>query len=184
MVVQRPDGRRVPLVTRAAPVNLGGPGREPAAVWVIEDLTALHQAEARRRDSERRLRAVVEGMVEGLVILDRRGLVVVDCNPTACALFGEAAERLRGRPLDGLPWTCLGEDGVPLPADARPWQVARKTGQPVRNFLLGLAPATPSGDDNVVGAPSRGAPALGPARLAGPTGAPAVRWVLVNALPT
>ena len=37
---------------------------------------------------------------------NRRG-VVQDCNPTACGLLGETAERLRGRPLDELSWTCL-----------------------------------------------------------------------------
>ncbi len=160
VVVVRADGRRVPLITWAAPVDLGGPVRDAAAVWVIEDLTALHQAESARRESEGRLRAVVEAMGEGLVVLDRRGLVM-DCNPTACSLLGESAERLRGQPLDALPWTCLREDGSALPADERPWHAVLKSGRPVRNLLLGLAPAA--------------APAQ---RMA-----PVVRWVLVNAMP-
>lgn len=55
VVVHRPDGRRIPLITWAAPIDLGSGGRPDAAVWVLEDLTALRQAEAARRDSERRL---------------------------------------------------------------------------------------------------------------------------------
>ena len=98
-------------------------------------------------------------MAEGLVVLDRRGLVM-DCNPTACSLLGESAERLHGRPFDEVPWICLGEDGTPLPPDERPWQAVLKSGRPVRNVLLGLAPVTPN---------------------AGRT--PAVHWVLVNAMP-
>ena len=145
VVVVRADGRRVPLITWAAPVELGGHNRDSAAVWVIEDLTALHQAEAARRDTEGRLRTVVETMGEGLVVVDRRGLVI-DCNPTACALLGETPERLRGRPLDEIPWTCLAEDGSPLPADKRPWHAVLKNGRPVRNLLLGLASAKPPAD--------------------------------------
>ena len=95
IVVHRPDGRRVPLVTWAAPVRLGGPGPTDAAVWVLEDLTALHQAEAARRDTEGRLRTVVETMGEGLIVQDRKG-VVVDCNAAACAVLRRTPQRLRG----------------------------------------------------------------------------------------
>lgn len=51
IVVHRPDGRRVPLVTWAAPVRLEGAGGSDAAVWVLEDLTAMHPAEAARSAS-------------------------------------------------------------------------------------------------------------------------------------
>jgi PAS domain-containing protein len=178
LVVQRGDGRRIPLLTRAAPVTLGSQGREAAAVWVIEDLTALRQAEAAYHDSERRLRGVVEGMVEGLVILDRHGRVVVDCNQAACVLLGEVPEHLRGRPLDGLPWTCLDKDGTLLKAYERPWHGAWKTGQPVRDFLLGLAPidcGLPTADRQPTMASASHSPHSAPD--------PAVRWVLVNAIP-
>src|SRR5438477_4932231 len=117
-VFHRPDGRRLPLVAWAAPVSLGPGSSFDAAVWVFQDLSALHQAEAARRDTEGRLRAVVEAMAEGLVVVDRRGMVQ-DCNPTACALLGETAERLRGRPLDELSWTCVREDGTLLPVEER-----------------------------------------------------------------
>jgi PAS domain-containing protein len=43
IVVHRVDGRRIRLVTWAAPIDLGGQGRWDAAVWVMEDWTALHQ---------------------------------------------------------------------------------------------------------------------------------------------
>ena len=55
IVVHRPDGRRVPLITWAAPVDLGKMGKPEAAVWVLEDLTSLKQAEQARVESEARL---------------------------------------------------------------------------------------------------------------------------------
>src|SRR5439155_14675054 len=121
IVVHRPDGRRVPLVTWAAPIRLGGPGQPDAAVWVLEDLTALHQAEAARRDTEGRLRTVVETMGEGLVVQDRKG-TIVDLNPAACALLGAAPENLRGRALADLGWSLLSEDGAALPPEEYPAQ--------------------------------------------------------------
>src|SRR5262249_14642519 len=59
IVVHRPDGRRLPLVSWATPLDLSGRGGYDAAVWVLEDLTALRQAETALRESEVRLRAVV-----------------------------------------------------------------------------------------------------------------------------
>jgi PAS domain-containing protein len=43
IIVHRPDGQSVPLVTWAAPVDLGGPRK--AAVWVLEDLRRLRKEE-------------------------------------------------------------------------------------------------------------------------------------------
>ena len=162
IVVHRPDGRRVPLVTWAAPVRLGGPpGGSDAAVWVLEDLTALHQAEAARRDTEGRLRTVVETMGEGLVVQDRKG-AVVDCNAAACAVFRRPPERLRGASLFASPWAYRREDGSPLPDDEHPVQVVLRTGRPVRNFVLGVRVEAPDGDA---------------------VAAEEVRWFLVNAMP-
>ncbi|MGL4555677.1 MAG: PAS domain S-box protein [Gemmataceae bacterium] len=161
IVVHRPDGRRVPLVTWAAPVQLGGRGGPDAAVWVFEDLTAVHQAEAARKDSESRLRATIEAMAEGLLVLDGAGKVA-GSNPAATAFFGTPAERLRGRTVFELDWHYLREDGSPLPADDHPAAVARRAGRPVRNAVIGAYPA------GAAGSPADGL---------------MVRWVLASAMP-
>ncbi len=137
IVVHRPDGRRVPLVTWAAPIDLGGRGKADAAVWVLEDLTAVHQAEAARRDSEARLRTVIETMAEGLIVYDRTGQIV-ECNPAACAILGLAPEQLRGRSLRDPDWEHLGADGTPFPREEHPALVSLRTGEPVRNVILGV----------------------------------------------
>ena len=165
IVVHRPDGRRVPLVAWAAPVRLGGSGQADAAVWVLEDLTALHQAEAARRDTEGRLRTVVETMGEGLVVQDRRG-TVVDCNAAACTLFRRTPEQMR-EASPAASWSYLREDGSVLPGEEHPVQVVLRTGRPVRNFVLGLLPRS----------------ALSPARGEGESQASGPRWLLVNAMP-
>lgn len=155
IVVHRPDGRRVPLVSWAAPLQLSASGELDAAVWVLEDLTAVRQAEAARRESDARVRAIVETIGEGLIVLDRGGKIV-EANAAASLLFQTAPEHLGARCLDDLGYAFVGEDGAALAADRAPAAVVLRTGRPVRNVVLGL-------------------------RL--PDAAEASRWVLVNAMP-
>ncbi len=106
IIVHRPDGRRLPLITWAAPIDLGGDGRHDAAVWVFEDLSALRQAEAARRESEARAlevvraseekyRELVETLPIMLVQLDSEGKVVY-MNPAARSATGYGPEELSG----------------------------------------------------------------------------------------
>ncbi len=87
IIVHRPDGQWVPLISWAAPVRLTGPGKEDGAVWVLEDLTALHQAEARYRE-----------------LVDHLPLMLVQCdtqlrleyaNPAMTAITGYRPEEIR-----------------------------------------------------------------------------------------
>ncbi len=205
IVVHRPDGKRTPLVSWAAPVNLRGSGDPDAAVWVLEDLTELRQAEAARRDTELRLRAVIETMGEGLVVRDRKG-AIVDCNQAACSIFGHTTEEMRGRTPFELDRQYMREDGSPLPPEEHPVQVVLREGQPVRNVILGIrrsasSAGTRSADpDPTERVQSDGrseeemvldAAAFGSRRtvddplstILDTRVAPPVRWVLVNAMP-
>jgi PAS domain S-box-containing protein len=175
IVIHRPDGRRVPLVAWGAPVSLGAGAGHDAAVWVFEDLTALHQAEAARRDTEGRLRAVVETMGEGLLVQDRNG-AVIDCNNAACNLLRLDSEKVRGKQLFNLGWTLLREDGTPLPPEEHPALKVLRTGTPVRNLVVGLRPERAAENP-----PPRSPSALaqGESREVPPL----VRWVLVNTMP-
>jgi PAS domain S-box-containing protein len=161
IVVHRPDGRRLPLVTWGAPVNLGVQD-QAGAVWVLEDLTALRQAEAAYRASEARLRATIETMAEGLVVQDRTGRVV-EWNPAACAILDVPAAEMGHRSALGPDEGCLRDDGSSLPADEHPDRVSLRTGQPVRNVVMGIPAGQGGGSDS-------------PA-------APALRWILVNTMP-
>ncbi len=164
IVVHRPDGRRTPLVTWAAPVVLGQRGTRTAtacAVWVLEDLTALHQAEAARKDSESRLRAIIEGIAEGLFVHDARG-IISHCNPAASAFFSQPAEQARGRTIFELGWDFVREDGSPLPREQHPCELVLRTGRPVRHVVLGMRRGQGGGEQS---------------------GSGLTRWAMVNAMP-
>jgi len=53
IVIHYPDGRRIPLITWAAPIDLTGLGQHYSAVWVFEDISALRQAEAELQRAQR-----------------------------------------------------------------------------------------------------------------------------------
>jgi PAS domain S-box-containing protein len=168
IVVHRPDGRRTPLVTWAAPVTWASPERRDviapeAAVWVMEDLTALHQAEAARRDTEGRLRTILETMSEGVVVWDRNGCII-DCNTAAAVILGQTPEKLCRMSLADCEWTLMREDGTKVAQEDDPVAVVLRTGRPVRNLVLTIKPHRPqaSTEDR----PSK-----------------TLRWVLVNAMP-
>jgi PAS domain S-box-containing protein len=180
IIVHRPDGRRVPLVTWAAPIDLGGHGKPDAAVWVLEDLTALDQAETARQESELRLRAIIETMAEGVVVHDGQG-VIIDCNPAACMILNAHADQLRGRSFQEERWAALREDGTPFPTAEHPALVALRTGQPARGVILGL-PLSASGVRQVLGmADNPVARRLAPREPGTPP--VAIRWLLLNSMP-
>ena len=186
IVVHRPDGRRTPLVTWAAPIRFPRSAiRRPpsnsepiaesgerkaesgseAAVWVMEDLTALHQAEAAQRDTETRLRAILETMAEGVVVHDQTRRVI-DCNTAASVLFGQPPERLRGLAVSECDWSLMREDGTMLAADDDPVATVLRLGRPVRNLVLAIVPHQ-----------RRDAGPIDPLQFK------ESRWVLVNAMP-
>ncbi|MCI0738904.1 MAG: PAS domain S-box protein [Gemmataceae bacterium] len=205
IVVHRTDGRKVPLIVWAAPVDFSGQGQVDAAVWVLEDLSSLQQAETARRESEARLRAVIETMAEGLIVQDRKG-VILECNPAACAILGHTREELLGRPSLGPDEGCVREDRSPLPPDEHPDRLALATGAPVRNVLMGvpinspLAPARKEGEGSQslpspsgrgVGEqalPSPSGRGVGEQALPSPSGRGVggegdIRWLFVNSMP-
>jgi signal transduction histidine kinase len=138
IVVHRLDGRRVPLITWAAPVDLGSVGQPEAAVWVLEDLTPLKRAELARSESEARLRATFESMAEGLLIQDESG-TILECNPAAAAILGVPGNELVGHPWLDQDERRLRGDGTPMPAAECPDRAALATGKPVHNCIVGLA---------------------------------------------
>jgi PAS domain S-box-containing protein len=166
IVVHRPDGRRVPLVTWAAPVNLGNHGEADAAVWVLEDLTALRQAEAARQETEMRLRVVIETMAEGLLVQNHTG-AVVECNAAACAILGADADQLRSRTSLGADGVAFYEDGRPMPRDEQPDRRSLRTGEPARGVIIGIPAANRLAAD---------------AKLPAADGR-AIRWILANSMP-
>jgi PAS domain S-box-containing protein len=70
--------------------------RKPIFVGIIRDLTDRKAAETALREGAERLRAVVDTAVDGVILIDARGTVLM-FNPACVRLFGYTAEEVVGQ---------------------------------------------------------------------------------------
>jgi PAS domain S-box-containing protein len=96
----RGDGS-VSWVTVARSVVRDAAGTPLYFVSVIEDVTERRHAEQAVRDSEGRMRAVVDTAVDAIITIDERG-IMESANPAACRMFGYDAAELIGRNVSML----------------------------------------------------------------------------------
>jgi PAS domain S-box-containing protein len=97
------------------------------AVAHIADLTDLVRA-------EERLAALVDGLDDGLVVLDADGCVVT-ANPAARRMFSDLVPNLIGSHLRDAPLDVLDDLGRPLAVDDRPEVIALETGVSQRQLI-------------------------------------------------
>ncbi len=91
----------------------------------------------------RELRLVLENAAAGIVVQAADGRIV-DANPEAERLLGLTVEQMRGRHSIDERWRAVRDDGSEFPGEQHPAMVALKTGQPVRNVVMGVH--TPDGE--------------------------------------
>lgn len=132
----RKDGREVWVSLSAAATRDPG-GRIVGASEIARDVTANRRAEALLRESEERLRAVVESAAEGIVLQDASGRVLLT-NPSADRILGRGPDGERGAIVTGGCWRAIREDGTPLPCHEQPVAVTLRSGEALSNVVIGL----------------------------------------------
>ncbi len=107
---------------------------------VLRDLTARKREEDALRETEERLRAVVNSANEGILVYDRQ-LVITAGNLAAERIIGLPLAELIGKPGFTSLLSCVREDGTPLPAEERPTRVTIRAGRPLQGQVIGIARA-------------------------------------------
>lgn len=104
---------------------------------VVRDMTEqVHSQEALRR-SEARYRAVFEALTEGVTVQDATGLFQ-ESNPSAEHILGLTRDQMAGRTSADPRWRTVHEDGSSMGGEEHPPMLALRTGQAVRDMLMGI----------------------------------------------
>lgn len=103
----------------------------------MQDISEQKRAEELLRESEARFRLLFETMVQGVVFQSRSGEIVM-ANPAAEGLLGLTRDQMQGRSSMDPRWRTIHEDGSELPGQEHPAMIALRTGEEVRNVILGV----------------------------------------------
>jgi PAS domain S-box-containing protein len=115
-------------------------------------VTATHDTDGTLlRESEERYRSVVAAMSDGVVVRAADGSIIAS-NAAASRLLGLDMHPLNGGTSADRRWDAVHEDGSLFPAEEHPASVTLRTGQPVRDVVMGIH--RPDGDLSWVSASS------------------------------
>jgi PAS domain S-box-containing protein len=126
---RRKDGSNFPAYFRISVVR-DDRGRDSAVVWVAIDISARRKSEQDLKLARDYLRAVIDGIGQGMYTLDEQGRVAY-MNQAAQDLLGWSLHDLQGRDLHDTLHHHR-PDGAPFPREECPVLDIRRTGQMLR----------------------------------------------------
>lgn len=112
-------------------------GKAVRMIGAMLDLTARKQAEESLRRSEEHYRVLAETMLQGVVHQDRDGTIIA-MNPAAERILGKGPDEFLGSSSVGEEAWTIREDGSPFPGLEHPAMVACRTGQQVKDVIMGV----------------------------------------------
>ena len=127
VVVEQPDGERRTLMVNIAALR-DEHGAVNGAINCFQDITGRKQREDGLRDSERKIRELIDALPAAIYVTDAEGRIT---------MFNQAAVEFSGRvPQLGedswcVSWKLFRPDGTPLAHDECPMAIALKEGRPI-----------------------------------------------------
>ena len=100
-------------------------------------MTARRRAIAARQVSASRSQTLFETMAQGVVYQSVDGMITT-CNPAAERILGMTLAQMQGRTSLDPRWRAIHRDGSAFPGETHPAMVALRTGQVVRNVVMGV----------------------------------------------
>jgi diguanylate cyclase (GGDEF)-like protein/PAS domain S-box-containing protein len=109
-------------------------------VWtgVLADISERKRLEEVLKASEATYRTLFETVPQGVIYQDTNGRIT-SANPAAERILGLTLAQMQGRSSTDPRWKALREDGSAFPGEQHPPMVALRTGQPVKDVLMGVA---------------------------------------------
>jgi diguanylate cyclase (GGDEF)-like protein/PAS domain S-box-containing protein len=106
-------------------------------IGIVCDITARKNAEAALSANLQRHQSLLDFVEAGIVIHNAAG-DILQANQTAALLLGVPYEDLVGEFKKDPQWDFIREDGTPMPAEEYPYARAVKTGDFLRNAVVGV----------------------------------------------
>ena len=107
-----------------------------------QDISDRKKAELELKESEFKYRSLFNNLDAGIVI-HSADTAITNCNPKAVALLGLSLGQLTGKLAIDAAWHFMYEDKTPVPIDKYPVNQILKSGEPVKNLIIGVnRPAT------------------------------------------
>lgn len=131
------DGHYVWVESMVAILRDADTGAVREFVLTARDVHARVEAEAALRASEERFRTLLENLQVGVLVQGVHSEVLL-YNQTALDMLGLTAEQIQGRDSFDPRWAVIHEDGAPFPGDQHPVVVCVRTGESVRNVIMGV----------------------------------------------
>ena len=111
-------------------------GMVEGIIIIMNDYSKIRQVQV---EANSQLDIMFQTMAEGVMLLNEQG-EVLQWNNAVQDLFELTENEFKGRHLKNIHLNNIYENGSPMPAKERPFQVASGTGQPVKNFKMGIFP--------------------------------------------
>lgn len=102
-----------------------------------EEISQRHYAQALEQASEKRYRALVAAMAEGIILQDAHNIICT-CNAAAEKILGLAADQLRGESVLDSRWCAIRENGELFSTEEHPLNVSLQTGKALNDAVMGI----------------------------------------------
>ena len=133
------SGERFHLSVTISPV-LGDDGTVAGLSTIARDITRRKRIEAALREHDQRNRVVLESLSEGVLLYDAGGTIVA-ANSAAQRILGPffgSQGVIAEEAAEVFDRVAIGADGVPVRRQYQPAEIARTTGTPVLDVVIGL----------------------------------------------
>ncbi|NEQ43530.1 MAG: PAS domain S-box protein [Leptolyngbya sp. SIOISBB] len=128
------SGRSHDLLVNVKQVDIG----QGSVLYTCRDVSDRKQAETQLHHSEDDYRYLVDNIPAGIVIHNGHTEILA-CNPRASELLELTPEQMQGKSTLAPVWSFLHEDGTPLLPEEFPVNRVVATGQPLKNWVIGVS---------------------------------------------
>ncbi|UCG29874.1 MAG: PAS domain S-box protein [candidate division WOR-3 bacterium] len=111
---------------------------------IVKDVTEELKRQDELKESEARFRSLFDSTVAGVFFHDTDG-VIVSANKQACDIFDMSASELIGTKHEDICSNVVDMDGNKLKGEDHPVTRTLRTGQPIRNMIVGMPADEPRG---------------------------------------